>query len=152
MKNNLYRFSYIFFNLLLISLDIFFLYKIIPLASEKVLHIITLLSLILFEIFQIYLIFKGFLKKNEDFIIHDLVYENNGSINKPPLIIANILLVLGVSLTITFICLIFILPSFINESYVLVSIFLLLVVDTAYYDLYILLHHLKSKDIYKLIK
>lgn len=106
-------------------------------------NIIAITMLIIFTIFEILTLFKGLTK--QQVIIHDLVFEGN-DLNKPSLIINNVLLGIGlIGFLSTLISSYFIEKHF----FTLISlspIFLYLLLNCIYYNLYILLDKLIKKD------
>lgn len=152
MITKIYRASLIFFLLGIISFSIYFIYNIAVVDSTGAyfLNIIALVVLIIFSLIEIALLIKGFFK--DDIIIRNIVLEGD-KLNKGPFIINNVLLGISLIIVITLSVLTILnISDKINSFYVLISIFSLLLINNIYYDLYLLVLHLKNKEIYKLIK
>ena len=152
MITKIYRASLIFFLLGIISFSIYFIYNIgiVDSTGAYFLNIIALVVLIIFSLIEITLLVKGFYK--DDIIIRNIVLEGD-KLNKGPFIINNVLLGISLIIVITLSVLTILnISDKIYSFYVLISIFSLLLINNIYYDLYLLVLHLKNKEIYKLIK
>lgn len=148
MKSNYYRLSLIFFLLINVGYDIYLLYLFFINNSNEnglILNILAMIVIIIFTIFEIVLLLKGLSKNNV--IIHDLVYDGE-NLNKPSLIINNVLLGIGfISFIVTTTCAYYIDGQFFNLI-VMSPIFLYLFINCIYYDAYILLYKAIKKDEY----
>lgn len=148
MKSNYYRLSLVFFLLISTGFDAYLLYLFsINNSNENglILNILAMLVIILFTLFEIVLLFKGLTK--DRVIIHDLVYEGE-DLNKPSLIINNVLLGIGfIGFIVTTICAYCVEGQFFNLI-VMSPIFLYLFLNCVYYNAYILLYRATKKEEY----
>ena len=149
MKSNYYRLSLVFLLLISTGFDAYLLYLFITNNSNEnglILNILAMIVIIIFAVFEIFLLLKGLSK--DHVIIHDLVYEGE-ELNKPSFIINNVLLGIGfVSFIVTLVCAYYIEGQFFNLI-VMSPIFLYLFINCVYYDAYILLYKSIKKGEYE---